>query len=100
MNVIHPKLINNTTILLPHREDKEHIKISSGETEIDSVPIYSIGQFKGLESDIIILAVPNKKELISDYVADPKKLLYIGLSRAKTSLYFICNKEVQIESNW
>ena len=95
-----PKLIKNTTILLPHRQDKEHIKISSVETEIDSVPIYSIGQFKGLESDIIILAVPNKKELISDYVADPKKLLYIGLSRAKTSLYFICNKEVQIESNW
>ena len=95
-----PKLIKNTTILLPHREDKEHIKISSVETGIDSVPIYSIGQFKGLESDIIILAVPNKKELISDYVQDPKKLLYIGLSRAKTSLYFICNKEVQIESKW
>jgi len=95
-----PKLIKNTTILLPHREDKEHIKISSVETEIDSVSIYSIGQFKGLESDIIILAVPNKQELISDYVDDPKKLLYIGLSRAKTSLYFICNKEVQIESNW
>ena len=95
-----PKLIKNTTILLPHREDKEHIKISSVGNEIDSVPIYSIGQFKGLESDIIILAVPNKQELISDYVDDPKKLLYIGLSRAKTSLYFICNKEVKIESNW
>ncbi len=95
-----PKLIKNTTILLPHREDKEHIKISSGGTEIDSVPIYSIGQFKGLESDIIILAVPNKQELVSDHVEDAKKLLYIGLSRATTSLYFICNKEVQIESNW
>jgi hypothetical protein len=90
------ELLLKTVLLLPHMKDLDNLS----SKVIDSVSVCSISRFKGLESDIIILVFPTLENLDKNYVYDTLALLYVGLSRAKTNLYFLCGKDVQELSNW
>ncbi|MDG1051779.1 MAG: ATP-binding domain-containing protein, partial [Flavobacteriaceae bacterium] len=90
------ELLLKTVLLLPHMKDLDNLS----SKVIDSVSVSSISRFKGLESDIIILVFPTLENLDKNYVKDTLALLYVGLSRAKTNLYFLCGKDVQELSNW
>ena len=81
--------------------ESETLSLLDIETKyINEVTITSISRFKGLESDIVVLVVPNLDELEAPYVSNPKTLLYVGLSRAKVNLFFLCGTEVSNFSNW
>ena len=90
------ELLMNTILLLPHIKDLDNL--SSKVT--DSVSVSSVSRFKGLESDTVILVFPTLENIDKNYVNDTLSLLYVGLSRAKTNLYFLCGKDVQELANW
>jgi len=90
------ELLSKTVLLLPHMKDVDNL---SSEL-VNTLSVSSISRFKGLESDIVILVFPTLENLDKNYVNDTLALLYVGLSRAKTNLYFLCGKDVQELANW
>lgn len=90
------QLLSNTTLLLPQLKDAENLT----SQKLTKIAISSISRFKGLESDIVILVFPTLENLDNNYINDALALLYVGLSRAKTNLYFLCGKDVQELANW
>ena len=90
------ELLSKTVLLLPHMKDVDNLSSDL----INTVSVSSISRFKGLESDIVILVFPTLENLDKNYVNDTLSLLYVGLSRAKTNLYFLCGKDVQELANW
>ena len=90
------ELLSKTVLLLPHMKDVDNLSSDL----INTVSVSSISRFKGLESDIVILVFPTLENLDKNYVNDTLALLYVGLSRAKTNLYFLCGKDVQELANW
>ena len=89
-------LLSKVTLLLPHSKDVENLELDNFE----DINISSISKFKGLEADIVILVFPSLESVEKSYIQSTLAMLYIGLSRAKTSLYFICNKEVKDLAKW
>lgn len=70
---------------LPH---PRKIRITTGHIKSDnSISLYSIASFKGLESDGVILYIPS-------YRANLEADLYVGISRAKYMLYIVTDKSV------
>ncbi|MBT6232488.1 MAG: ATP-binding domain-containing protein, partial [Nitrosomonadales bacterium] len=57
-------------------------------------------KFKGLESEVVLLLAPNLESLKSENTSDIKSLMYVGMSRATTSLIVIGNQEVKELTNW
>ena len=90
------ELLRKTVLLLPHMKDVDNL---SSEL-VNTVSVSSISRFKGLESDIVILVFPTLENLDKNYINDTLALLYVGLSRAKTNLFFLCGKDVQELANW
>ena len=96
LSVESEELLLKTVLLLPHMKDLDNLS----SKVIDTVSVSSVSRFKGLESDIIILVFPTLENLDRNYINDTLALLYVGLSRAKTNLYFLCGKDVQELANW
>jgi hypothetical protein len=96
LSIESEELLLKTVLLLPHMKDLDNLSSKL----IDTVSVSSISRFKGLESDIIILVFPTLENLDRNYINDTLALLYVGLSRAKTNLYFLCGKDVQELANW
>lgn len=78
----------NITVLT--MESKKKLKIKKGIADEFSGTTDSIRRFKGLESDIVIIP-----DLNSNFIEDEdlKKLLYVGMSRAKAHVILIINTE-------
>ena len=89
-------LLRKVTLLLPHSKDIQNLKLD----DFKEINISSVSKFKGLEADIVILVFPSLESVEKSYIQSSKAMLYIGLSRAKTNLYFICNKEVKDLAKW
>ena len=53
----------------------------------------------GLESDVVIVVFPSLEGIQQHYINSTLALVYVGLSRAKSKLYLIGNREVQV-CNW
>ena len=96
LSIESEELLLKTVLLLPHMKDLDNLSSKL----IDTVSVSSVSRFKGLESDIIILVFPTLENLDRNYINDTLALLYVGLSRAKTNLYFLCGKDVQELANW
>tara|TARA_X000001036_G_scaffold396146_1_gene397548 strand:- start:31 stop:840 length:810 start_codon:yes stop_codon:yes gene_type:complete len=96
LSVESEELLLKTVLLLPHMKDLDNFS----SKVIDTVSVSSVSRFKGLESDIVILVFPTLENLDRNYINDTLALLYVGLSRAKTNLYFLCGKDVQELANW
>ena len=96
LSIESEELLLKTVLLLPHMKDLDNLS----SKVIDTVSVSSVSRFKGLESDIIILVFPTLENLDRNYINDTLALLYVGLSRAKTNLYFLCGKDVQELANW
>ena len=96
LSIESEELLLKTVLLLPHMKDVDNLS----SKVIDTVSVSSVSRFKGLESDIIILVFPTLENLDRNYINDTLALLYVGLSRAKTNLYFLCGKDVQELANW
>jgi hypothetical protein len=96
LSIESEELLLKTVLLLPHMKDLDNLSSKL----IDTVSVSSVSRFKGLESDIIILVFPTLENLDRNYIKDTLALLYVGLSRAKTNLYFLCGKDVQELANW
>ena len=96
LSIESEELLLKTVLLLPHMKDLDNFS----SKVIDTVSVSSVSRFKGLESDIIILVFPTLENLDRNYINDTLALLYVGLSRAKTNLYFLCGKDVQELANW
>ena len=62
--------------------------------------VESISRFKGLESDVVIVVFPSLEGIQQHYINSTLALVYVGLSRAKSKLYLIGNREVQELCNW
>ena len=95
LSIESEELLLKTVLLLPHMKDLDNLSSKL----IDTVSVSSVSRFKGLESDIIILVFPTLENLDRNYINDTLALLYVGLSRAKTNLYFLCGKDVQELAN-
>ena len=98
----HPKQIQ---ILIPHSrylEDVEQAKYSPNKKigGIKDINIESIYKFKGLESEVVVMIVPNITSLESETTSDIKSLMYVGMSRATALLTIIGDKEVKELANW
>jgi hypothetical protein len=62
------------------------LTIEAGETTFpDSLPLYNVASYKGLEADGVILYVPTAKENLE---AD----LYVGISRARYLLHIVADR--------
>ena len=96
LSIESEELLLKTVLLLPHMKDLDNLSSKL----INTVSVSSVSRFKGLESDIIILVFPTLENLDRNYINDTLALLYVGLSRAKTNLYFLCGKDVQELANW
>lgn len=96
LSIESEEILLKTVLLLPHMKDLDNLSSKL----IDTVSVSSVSRFKGLESDIIILVFPTLENLDKNYINDTLALLYVGLSRAKTNLYFLCGKDVQELANW
>jgi hypothetical protein len=96
LSIESEELLLKTVLLLPHMKDLDNLSSKL----INTVSVSSVSRFKGLESDIIILVFPTLENLDRNYINDTLALLYVGLSRAKTNLYFLCGKGVQELANW
>ena len=88
--------MRKVTLLLPHSKDIQNLKLD----DFKEINISSVSKFKGLEADIVILVFPSLESVEKSYIQSSKAMLYIGLSRAKTNLYFICNKAVKDLAKW
>ncbi len=91
-------LLWNTTILVPHSKDIEKLKLKSDYKK--RCVVESISRFKGLESDVVIVVFPSLEGIQQHYINSTLALVYVGLSRAKSKLYLIGNREVQELCNW
>lgn len=60
----------------------ERIRIGEDAPDVTTVPLYTISSFKGLESDGVILFLPNN-------IPDLESQAYVGTSRAKLMLYIV-----------
>jgi len=89
-------LMSNTTVLVPHSKDIVNLK----STLLEECNVESISRFKGLESDTVIVVFPSLDGIEKNYINSNLALAYVGLSRAKSSLFLICNREVQELCNW
>ena len=89
-------LMSSTTVLVPHSKDIVNLKSSL----LEECTVESISRFKGLESDTVIVVFPSLKGIEKNYINSNLALAYVGLSRAKSSLFLICNREVQELCNW
>ena len=96
LNEESPDLLKKVTLLLPHSKDIQNLKLD----DFKEINISSVSKFKGLEADIVILVFPSLESVERSYIQSTQAMLYIGLSRAKTNLYFICNKEVKDLAKW
>ena len=52
---------------------------------VDSIPLFAVADFKGLESDVVIL-------LMRGGMLAHKEVLYVGISRARAILYLMTNE--------
>ena len=98
----HPGQIQ---ILIPHSrylEDVEQAKYKANQKigGIKDLNIESIYKYKGLESEVVILLIPNLESLESENTSDIKSLIYVGMSRATSFLIVIGDKEIKKLSNW
>jgi len=91
-------LLWNTTILVPHSKDIEQLRLKSDYKKRCTVE--SISRFKGLESDVVIVVFPSLEGIQQHYINSTLALVYVGLSRAKSKLYLIGNREIQELCNW
>ena len=89
-------LMLNTTVLVPHSKDIVNLKSNL----LEKCTVESISRFKGLESDTVIVVFPSLDGIEKNYINSSLALAYVGLSRAKSSLFLICNREVQKLCNW
>jgi|TARA_B100001093_G_C26854571_1_gene1026795 Cdc6-like AAA superfamily ATPase len=92
-------------ILIPHSrylEDVEQAKYKANQKigGIKDLNIESIYKYKGLESEVVILLIPNLESLESENTSDIKSLIYVGMSRATSFLIVIGDKEIKKLSNW
>jgi DNA helicase IV len=91
--------------LIPHsryKEEVEQAKYSPNKKigAIKDINIESIYKFKGLESEVVVMVVPNISSLESETTSDIKSLMYVGMSRATALLTIIGDKEVKELANW
>ena len=98
----HPKQIQ---ILIPHSRYKEEVEQAKYSPNIKigaikDINIESIYKFKGLESEVVVMVVPNISSLESETTSDIKSLMYVGMSRATALLTIIGDKEVKELANW
>tara|TARA_B100000609_G_C17119730_1_gene384268 strand:- start:72 stop:944 length:873 start_codon:yes stop_codon:yes gene_type:complete len=89
-------LLSSTTVLVPHSKDIVNLKSNL----LEKCTVESISRFKGLESDTVIVVFPSLDGIKKNYINSNLALAYVGLSRAKSSLFLICNREVQKLCNW
>ena len=89
-------LMLNTTVLVPHSKDIVNLKSNL----LEKCTVESISRFKGLESDTVIVVFPSLDGIEKNYINSSLALAYVGLSRAKSSLFLICDREVQKLCNW
>ena len=91
-------LLWNTTILVPHTKDISKLKLNA--SYLKRCTVESISRYKGLESDVVIVVFPSLEGIQQHYISSTLALIYVGLSRAKSKLFLICNREVQEMCNW
>ncbi len=60
----------------------------------EAVRLETVGRFKGLESDAVILLIPG------EVTKDTRRLAYVGMSRAKAILIVIGSEEAEGEIDW
>ncbi len=89
-------LLSTTTVLVPHSKDIVNLKSEL----LKKCNVESISRFKGLESDTVIVVFPSLDGVEKNYINSSLALAYVGLSRAKSSLFLICDREVQKLCNW
>ena len=89
-------LLSSTTVLVPHSKDIVNLKSNL----LKRCTVESISRFKGLESDTVIVVFPSLDGIEKNYINSNLALAYVGLSRAKSSLFLICDREVQKLCNW
>jgi hypothetical protein len=70
-----------------------HRLVPADAADANSIVAETVHRFKGLEADAVILVVPESDP-------DTKKLLYIGLSRARAYLELICPYAVASSIGW
>ena len=95
--------MSSTTVLVPHSKDIVNLKSNLLErctNLLERCTVESISRFKGLESDTVIVVFPSLDGVEKNYINSNLALAYVGLSRAKSSLFLICNREVQKLCNW
>ena len=90
------ELFSTTTVLVPHSKDIVNLKSKL----LEKCSVESISRFKGLESDTVIVVFPSLDGVEKNYINSNLALAYVGLSRAKSSLFLICDREVQKLCNW
>ena len=89
-------MFSTTTVLVPHSKDIINLKSKL----LEKCSVESISRFKGLESDTVIVIFPSLDGIEKNYINSSLALAYVGLSRAKSSLFLICDREVQQLCNW
>ena len=92
-------------ILVPHSRYIEEVEQATYKPNqkiggIKEINIESIYKFKGLESEIVIMIVPNLESLESETTNDIKSLIYVGMSRATSMLIVIGDNAVKELANW
>jgi len=92
-------------ILIPHSRYLEEVEQAAYKPNlkvgaIKEVKIESIHKFKGLESEVVVMILPNVESLESETTTDIKSLIYVGMSRATSLLIIIGDQEVKDLSNW
>jgi len=92
-------------ILVPHSRYIEEVEQATYKPNqkiggIKEINIESIYKFKGLESEIVIMIIPNLESLESETTTDIKSLIYVGMSRATSMLIVIGDNAVKELANW
>ena len=92
-------------VLIPHSRYLEEVEQAEYKPNqkiggVRDIRIESIYKYKGLESEIVVMVIPNIESLESENTSDIKSLLYVGMSRATSMLIVISNKEVKKLANW
>jgi len=98
----HPSQVQ---ILIPHSRYLEEVEQASFKPNlkigaIKEVKIESIHKFKGLESEVVVMILPNIESLESETTTDVRSLIYVGMSRATSLLILIGDQEVKALANW
>lgn len=90
-NLKNNEFLKDSNIAVLTMEAKKKLKFKKGIADEFSGTVESIRKFKGLESDIVIIPDLNNDFYEND---DLKKLLYVGISRAKAHVILIINTEL------